>query len=150
MSTGTEIIQGALKKIGAHSIASPAHPTTIVEGMGVLNSMLQLWRSVGIMQDIVPLQTPADELGEPADAKNGIIANLALEMAPDFSNGQIVRVTPQLKINAQKGYALIEDLYEVVTIPKKVPSSTLPRGSGNQKGNWERTFFDSDNEALDG
>lgn len=140
MSIGTNVIKGALRKIGAHSAVSPAEPDTIVEGMETLNSMLQLWRSQGIFQDIIPLEEPGDELGEPGDARNAIEDNLAIALAPNFDNGKVV-VSPTLERNARVGYQWLESLYGVYTIPKKVPSSTLPKGAGNSKGTRRKVFF---------
>ncbi len=140
MSTGTEIIQDSLKKIGVHSIVQPATPEDIIESMDILNSMLQLWISWGIDIQTVPLSEPADDLSEPLDAKNAIIDNLALAVAPNFDNGEII-VSPTLLSNANNGFEQIKTLYQKFTIPKKRPSSTLPRGVGNQKGNWTEIFF---------
>ena len=140
MSIGTEIIQDALKRIGAHSIAQPAAPETILEGMEVLNSMLQLWRSKSIFLEVVPLKVPGEELSEPIDARNAIVNNLALELAPDFEDGKSV-VSPQLKANASAGMIDISRIYRNITIPNKVPSATLPRGVGNDFGIGNRKFF---------
>lgn len=148
MSEGTDVIKDALRKIGAHSAVSPAEPETIVETMHTLNAMLQLWRSWGIMQNLVPLEKPGDELSEPADARNAIVDNLAIATAPNFDNGKVV-VSETLRINARVGFQMIETLYEEFTVPNKVPSSNLPVGSGNQRGRWRRVFF-GENGALNG
>lgn len=148
MTIGTKVIKGALSKIGAHSLVSPAEPETIVEGMETLNTMIQLWRSLGILEDIVPLEVPGDELGEPADARNAIEDNLALALTPLFDNGKAV-ASPMLVRNAKVGFQDLEALYGVYSIPQKVPSSTLPKGAGNSKGTRRRNFFGV-NGALDG
>lgn len=148
MSIGTDVIKGALKKIGAHSAVSPAEPETIVEAMETLNTMLQMWRSQGIMQDLMPLKVPGDELGEPGDARNAIEDNLAIAAAPNFENGQAI-VTPTLVRNANQGYEWLKSLYQVYTIPSKVPSSNLPKGAGNSKGTQRQVFFGKGG-ALDG
>ena len=82
MSTGTEIIKDALRAIGAHSLAQSAPPEAIEIGMNFLNNMMQLWRSRSIMIETVPLQVPGDELSEPADSRNAIVFNLAIQMSP--------------------------------------------------------------------
>tara|TARA_R110000782_G_C14819205_1_gene413832 strand:+ start:33890 stop:34336 length:447 start_codon:yes stop_codon:yes gene_type:complete len=140
MTTGTDIVQKALKKIGAHSIAAPAASETVVEGADALNSMLQTWTSQGIVLGIVPLDAPGDELGEPNDATNAIISNLALELAPNFDNGKLV-VSPTLEKNAKRDYNAVKNLYQVCTIPDKVVSSTLPRGAGNKYPLFDDTYF---------
>lgn len=139
MSSGTEIIQKALKRIGAHSLATPALPSSIVEGRDALNSLLQLWLSQGIDLRIVPLDEPGDELGEPLDAKEAIIDNLALALAPNFDNGKTV-VSNSLKRNGLLGKSLVQSLYQIIRIPDKVVSSTLPRGQGNRRRFDNRVF----------
>ncbi len=139
MSSGTFIIKSALKRIGANSLAQPAAPETITEGRDVLNSMLMLWLSEGIDIGIVPLDAPGDELGEPLDARNAIIDNLALRMSPDFDNGENI-VSPQLVSNAKREFTLIRNLYQKVEIPLKIVSSTLPLGQGNRTGFLRRIF----------
>lgn len=140
MSSGTFIIQSALKRIGANSLAQPAGPEAITEGRDILNSMLQLWLSENIDLGIVPLDAPGDELGEPLDARNAIIDNLALRLAPDFDNGNNI-VSPQLTANAKREFTLIRNLYQKVLIPIKIVSSTLPIGQGNKTGLTRQRVF---------
>lgn len=139
MSAGTEIIEFALKEIGANSIAAPADAESIVIGRDTLNSMLQMWLSIGIDLGIVPLDAPGDELGEPLDATQAIIDNLAVELAPNFDNGKVV-VSPTLRNNARRNYETIKSLYQTLSIPDKVLSSTLPRGAGNTRGVRRQVF----------
>ena len=140
MSTGTDLIQRALQTIGAHSIVSPADPDSIIVGMERLNSMLEMWLSFGIDIGFTPLEVPGDELNEPPDTRNGIIANLALQLAPTFDNGKVI-VSPVLQRDAKLGYHNIKNIYQRLTIPKKVVSSTLPVGAGNSRRVHARTFF---------
>lgn len=142
MTTGTKIIESALKKIGAHSIAAPADPESIELGMETLNSMLQLWLSQEIDLGIVPLKAPGDELGEPLDARQAIIDNLAVLSAPNYDNGTGI-VSGTLQGAANRGYTSIENLYQNVSIPNKVVSSTLPRGAGNNRGSFNSPFAGS-------
>lgn len=140
MSSGTFIIQSALKRIGAHSIAQPAAPETIIEGRNVLNSMMELWLTDDIDLGVVPLDAPGDELGEPADTTNVIIDNLALMLSPDFDNGDNI-VSPRLNANATNGFIRVKDNYQQVIVPLKVVSSTLPTGMGNRNFGFPgRTF----------
>jgi hypothetical protein len=149
VTTGTVIIERALEAIGAHSVVSPAMETAIVSGKEKLNSMLETWLSYNIEIGFVPLAVPPDNLNEPADTTNGIINNLALELAPSFDNGKVI-VSPQLERNARIGYAQIKNLYQRVDIPAKGVSATLPRGAGSRSGFVGRVgrFFGRD-QTLD-
>ncbi len=148
MSSGTFIITSALKRIGAASIVQPADPETIVEGRDVLKSMIQLWLSWGIILGTAPLDAPGDEFGEPLDARNAIIDNLALMLAPDFDNGR-GNVSEQLKANARNGLAQVKQLYRRLVVPPRQISSTTPRGQGNVNGLRNRIFFNQE-EPLSG
>lgn len=139
MSIGTVIIEDALKEIGAHSIAAPADPESVEIGMRGINSMLQIWLSQCIDIGIVPLESPGDELGEPLDTTQAIVDNLAILLAPNFDNGDNV-VSKELRDNARRGYTRVRGLYQNLTIPDKVISSTLPRGAGNRRQERSRAF----------
>lgn len=140
MSTGTFIVQSALKRIGAHSIVQPAAPETITEGFNILNSMLMAWLTDDIDIGIIPLKVVGNEIGEPNDTTNGIINNLAIELSPDFDNGKII-VSQDLRMLAFKQFTLIKDVYQVVEVPLKIVSSTLPLGQGNRTGFSRQRVF---------
>lgn len=150
MSTGTEIIKQALRQIGAHSSAAPADPESILIGMDALNSMVQKWESKGIKLGCVPLSAPGDDLSEPLDAKNAIIDNLSLQLAPNF-NSVRNSVSNQLRINASDGYAEVKAAYRTTTIPNKVASSTLPKGQGNigRNNRFNYPNYFEEDEKLD-
>lgn len=130
MSAGSTIIKDALQAIGAHSVVSPAAQESITLGMRRLNSMLALWKKEGVDIGYTELTVPGDELGEPTDTTNAIVANLAIVLAPDFDNGK-QNVSPTLEGRAASGKADIFQIYRTISIPDKVVSSTLPRGAGN-------------------
>lgn len=140
MTIGTDIIHRALQKIGAHSRISPASPESVVLGMENLNSMLELWLSKNIRVGFTPLEAPGDQLNEPPDTTSGIVDNLAIQIAPDFDNG-IEVVSAALARNANVQMIEIKRVYQEIIVPRKVVSSTLPTGAGNQRRRFSRTFF---------
>lgn len=137
MSTGTSIIEEALEEIGVHSVLSPSSPENIIKGMKKLNSMLEGWLSKNILIGFTPLEAPGDNLNEPADTRNGIIYNLAINLASTFK----VAVSPDLKGLATVGMDDIAQIYQVHVIPAKVVSDTLPVGAGNRRWRDARVFF---------
>jgi hypothetical protein len=149
MSTGTEIIERALQRIGAHSKVQPAAPETIIEGMNTLNSMIQVWISWGVDIQVVPIDDPGQDFSEPPDATNAIIDNLGVMLAPNFDNGEVV-VSATLAANARRGITQVRTLYRKFKVPRRRPSSTLPKGVGNSKGSFQRSvFFEGDVRELD-
>ena len=148
MSTGTAIITDALKLIGVNSVVTPPAPENIIDGMNTLNSMLETWRSLDIIIGTTPLGVPGGELSEPPDTRNAIVSNLAISIAPYFSNGKQI-VTPELKSLATSQYNTISDIYKNNPIPKKVLSSTTPVGSGNRNGVNNLNYWPQGTEVGD-
>lgn len=140
MSSGTSIIQEALQNIDSHSVVDPAIPESITLGMRRLNSWLQLLLSNDIDLGTTPLKVPGDELNEPLDARQAIIDNLSILLAPTFESEGRSIVSPTLMRNAKAGLIAIETLYLNHTIPDKVISSTTPLGAGNTRGTRRRVF----------
>lgn len=145
MSTGTKIILKSLRKIQVNTLNSPASPEDIEGAVTTLNSMLSLWKSKGIELGITPLESAGNELGEPLDATNAIISNLAIRLADDYEEGQAV-VTPTLINNANRDYQdLINVGYRKFVVPQVIPSSTLLTGEGNRnRFGRRRNFFGPD------
>lgn len=139
MSTGTAIIDRALRMIDAQSSFQDAPPESFQIALEMLNSMLQTWLSNNIVLNVQPLEALGDELGEPNDTRNAIIYNLAIVIAPIFSSGDTV-ISPDLLRNSVISLANVSALYRVVLIPPKGVSSTLPRGAGNTRGVQRRVF----------
>lgn len=148
MSSGTSIIQSALSRIGAHSVISPASPESVETGREVLNSLLESWRSKLIDMGTVPLGAAGDELSEPMDARQAIIDNLAVTLAPNFDNGKLV-VSQDLRRLANMGMQTIRALYQKIEVPTKKVSSTMPLGVGGTRG-IRRASFISGDRGIDG
>lgn len=140
MTIGTAIITEALQELGVASAVSPPAPENIESGRKKLNSMLEMWLSRGIVIAFSPLDQAGDDLNEPADARNGIVTNLAIKMASLFSNGKQI-VTQELRADAKNDFSNIQSLYSTITIPKKVLSSTTPIGAGNSRNNRHGRIF---------
>ena len=148
MSAGTTIVQAALRQLQAHSEASSASAATLVIGKDKLNAMLQLWISQGILLETTPISSVGGEVSEPEDALNGIILNLAVELEMEFgvSDGPS---SQRLHANAKKGYNDIKRLYQSLTLPMRVVSSTTPVGAGNPRY-WNTSAFKPRDGTVNG
>lgn len=140
MTTGTLIIERALQKIGASSSVSEPDPESVQTAFEALNSMIARWTAESIEIGAVPLAVPGDDLSERVESTNAVILNLAVLISPDFDNGKQV-ASPQLMASAVKELQMIKALYQTFTIPKKVISSTTPRGQGNPTWRYGDAFF---------
>lgn len=140
MSSGTVIIKRALQKIGASSALSEPSAESIQTALEVLNSMISIWLSENIQTGATLLSKAGDELNEKQDCRNAIILNLAVSLGPDFDNGKSV-VSQDLRLLAFTEKTRIASIYRTLDIPKKVVSSTLPKGQGNNRFRGRQTFF---------
>ena len=147
MSSGTAIVQRALKHLSVHSPLQNAPPEAQQDAKETLNGMLAMWRSrFGIQMGTVVIDDLGEELSEPLDAKNDIEYCLAMSLAPFFPGAQVSPALPGL---ASKGWQNILAMYGNNKIPKKRPRSTLPRGQGNLRHGYflhEYAFYPKGSE----
>ena len=136
MSSADFLITQAYKKNGVLSVAVPRNPEAIVDGLVELNGMLQMWESQGIEIGTVTVENVQDEVGEPPDCTIPIIDNLAMGTAAMFQ----APIPQTLSDSAREGYEWVKSLYQVTDIPEKQVSSTMPVGSGNERGINRRVF----------
>lgn len=92
MSTGTQIITRAYRMIGVKSASTPLSATEIADGLEALNAMLVRWEADGLAMGFSSLSSAGSTIGIPAEAEEGVCANLAVTLAPEFG------VTPAPKI----------------------------------------------------
>jgi len=141
MSTGTNIIKRAFRKIQVDTLNSAASPEDIEGAVPVLNGMLSLWLSKGINLRVSPLDAAGNELGEPNDTTNAIVTNLAIRVADDYEDGQAI-VTQTLINNARRDFEDLANVgYREIVVPQIIPSSTLVTGQGNTNNFMRRRNF---------
>jgi hypothetical protein len=137
MTTGTSIIEDALKEIRVISVAVPSSPEQISHGLQKLQTMLQLWLDDGIEFEFSPITTAGENLDEPQSVRNAIVTNLAISLAGSYR----AEITGSLQNDARKSLNRVKARYQEICVPDKVVSSTLPKGAGNSKGVDSRVFF---------
>jgi len=89
----------------------------------------------GVALGYTEINSLADEVTVPPGALRGIIANLAIEVAPDY-NGTI---SEGLAIAARAGLATMRKVG--VGMPLTGLPCTLPIGSGNEYNNYSLSYF---------
>jgi hypothetical protein len=132
MSTASFLILGALTKLGKNSPLKKAKADDISKGLSALQSLLQQFRTMGIILSTSPVESPNDEVGESLDTRNAIQNILAVEIATNYDNGQTI-VSQSLSTNAESGMAFLRKWYKTDDLPLRRISSTAPRGAGNRK-----------------
>lgn len=144
MTTGTELVQDALQKIGVHSPLQPASPEALQAGFKRLTSMIAEWQDDDIETGAVPIEVIGDDVCEPLGAKNAIIYQLALLCAPDFPGAQ---VSTELSIQANKSYSKLKRRWKTISIPKP-QVRPFPAGQGNQRyrSKYDDVFFEDGDE----
>lgn len=76
MSTSAQVVRAALRRINVVSREEEVDPGDALDGIDALNAMIASWANKGVrLQSDVPL---------PARHKDGIIALLAVRLAPEF------------------------------------------------------------------
>ena len=125
MSTANSLILSALTKIGKNSPLKPAKPDDVVAGFDSFTSFLEQLRTQNIVLSTTPVESVSDEVGESLDTRNALINLLAVEIAANYDNGQII-VSETLRRNAESGMAFLKKWYNQNPPPFRVISSTVP------------------------
>lgn len=141
MSSGTFIITEGYKRFGAYTVFNAPPNEAIISGMKQLNGMLDRWRSKYIDLPFTNLTVPGEQLGEPVDATEAIIDNLALQLSSNYSSGNLSIVSQELRRNARVGLNDLKVAYRCLPIPNFILSSTTPVGQGNINGLFTRRIF---------
>lgn len=136
MATASDIIQGALRKLGIRSSESPVSDAEMADGLDDLNDLGEshlLFRAVSNVSDTIPM---------PRNMDGALKLVLAEKIAVDYEG---LIISPML---AKQIASAWDDIYRFKngSIDVKFPN-TLPLGSGNQDSQylWDDTFFDETN-----
>lgn len=144
MATVAQVCKAALQRILVQGSESTLAPDEYQDAIFALNNMMLALDAQGIALGFTEVSDLGDTVTVPPGALRGIIANLAIEIAPDYE-GQI---TPGLQIAASEGLKAMRNLG--VTVGASKYPSILPIGSGNEGDSAYRTspFFDGEEDAI--
>lgn len=135
MATAIEVADAALKRILVQAGDAPLEPDEYFDFYDSLNNYMASLEAVNIRLGYTPVDGPNDEVTIPAGALRGVIANMAIEVAPDYSG----QVSPALVSQAAAGMTAMRRLGRV-PFQSKLPE-TLPRGSGLEGDAYRRSSF---------
>jgi hypothetical protein len=128
-----DIIEAALEEIGFGPNSYDIRAEDYATGLNRLNTLMAQWQGDGVGLGY-PASNSADgddldaDSNLPPDAVNGVIAGLAVALAPGFGK----QVSKDTKVAARKGEQLIRR--KTATIPsRKADLTTYPAGAGHKR-----------------
>lgn len=125
MTTALDLANRSLKLILVEAADSPLEADEYQDYYDALNDFMADLESRGIRLGFTSVSNPSDTVTVPDGAIRGIIANMAVEVAPDYGG----KVSPALVSQAESGMTTLRRL-GMKRITASYPS-TLPRGTGN-------------------
>lgn len=139
MATGSDIVNGALRKLGVNPSDSAITGQEMLDGIESLNDMLTEWENSGIVLGFAPIADSADTVRVPRGTEAAIKASLAGRIASDYSKHPSVALMGEIS-------ASFDNMLRVIAKPLDVEyPDTLPTGSGNQCYDDDETFFPQNN-----
>jgi hypothetical protein len=144
MATAAQVLKAALQRILVQASEADLEPDEYKDAMFAMNNLMLDLDASGINLGYTEVSSLGDTITVPAGALRGIIANVAVEIAPDY-NGVI---TPALGEAATNGMDTMRKL-GIAIYTSSLPS-TLPIGSGNEGcGDLSSDFYpDEEDEIL--
>lgn len=125
MATALDLANRSLKLILVEAADSPLEPDEYQDYYDALNDFMADLEARGIRLGFTPVTGPADEITVPAGAIRGIVANMAMEVAPDYGSA----INPSLALQASEGMRALRRLGQGPIRASYHPN--LPMGTGN-------------------
>ena len=135
MATAAQVIKAALQRILVQGSESDLEPDEYQDAIFAMNNYMLDLDASGVQLGYTVVADLGDEITIPTGALRGLIANLAIEVSPDY-NGTI---SPGLAVAAAAGERTMRLLGQ--HIPTMRLPSTLPIGSGNEYGGQLQHFY---------
>lgn len=134
--------KASLQRILVQASEADLEPDEYQDFIFALNNFMLALDADGISLGFTEVSSLGDEVTIPTGALRGLIANMALEVAPDYGG----EISPLLVAAAADGMSTMRKLGQVM-YRMRYPS-TLPVGSGNMQGVAYGTHFYPDDEAA--
>lgn len=135
MATAAQVIKAALQRILVQAANAELAPDEYNDAMFAMNNFMLALDADGVKLGYTEITNLGQTVTIPTGALRGLIANLAIEVSPDYGGD----ITPGLMQAATEGLKVMEKLG--VEIAQTQYSSTLPRGSGNDYNDRISRFY---------
>jgi hypothetical protein len=126
MATVAQVAKASLQRILVQASEAPLEPDEYQDYIFALNNYMAQLDAQGIMLGYTVVDNLGDEVTVPTGALRGIIANMAIEVAPDYGGV----VSEGLALAARQGMQTMRTIGQRIR-SSRLPS-TLPLGSGNE------------------
>lgn len=145
MATAAQVLKAALQRIIVQASEADLEPDEFSDAIFAMNNYMFDLDAGGVHLGYTEVTNLSDDITIPTGALRGLIANVAIEISPDYDG----EVTLGLQRAARQGLKTMEQLGVEVTT--SAYPSTLPRGSGNTGrnfGNTDNFYPDLEAEIL--
>ena len=144
MATVAQVAKASLQRILVQAAEAPLEADEYQDFIIAMNNYMLALDSQGIHLGYTAVSNLADEVTVPLGALRGVIANVAIEVAPDYGGV----VSDALVMQAREGLQAMRMLGQ--TIGGTRMPSTLPIGSGNTDTGygWSWNFYPDSEDAI--
>jgi len=144
MATVAQVAKASLQRILVQASEAPLEADEYQDFIFAMNNYMLALDAQGIHLGYTAVSNLADQVTVPVGALRGVIANLAIEVAPDFGGV----VTDALVLQAREGLQAMRMLGQ--TIGGTRMPSTLPIGSGNTDTGygWSWNFYPDSEDSI--
>lgn len=130
MATVAQVAKAALQRILVQASEAPLEPDEYQDFIFAMNNYMAQLDAQGVSLGYTEVSDLGDTVTIPAGALRGLIANMAIEVAPDYGGV----VSEALVLAARQGLQTMRTIGQIITA-SALPS-TLPLGSGNEDESW--------------
>lgn len=141
MATVAQIAKASLQRILVQADESPLEASEYQDYIFALNNYMLSLDAQGIQLGFTEVSNLGDEVTVPTGALRGIIANMAIEVAPDYGG----EISQGLINAAQNGLVAMRHIGQ--SMGQTEYPSTLPQGSGNYQYTFRGSYYYPDLEA---
>jgi P22 tail accessory factor len=142
MATAARVIKAALQRILVQASEADLEPDEYQDAIFAMNNLMLAYDAEGIQLGYTEVADLGDPVTVPTGALRGLIANLAIEVAPDY-NGT---VSDALVVAAREGLQVMRIIGQSMGATRY--PSTLPMGSGNAEAGGAQYYPDLEAEIL--
>jgi len=142
MATAEQVVKASLQRILVQASEAPIQADEAQDFIFAMNNYMLALDAEGISLGYTVVSNLGDEITIPVGALRGLIANMAIEVAPDY-NGEVSQGLQKAAIEGMKAMRRLGRVTMVSAYP-----GNLPIGSGNEWGTRGTSHFYPDLEAT--